>query len=365
MRPNECAKAFVSPITQLAILPEAQTTALQGRLLKKKTCPEPFSCTCSVALSKWVAGANKTIWISVYLPCMKFSEGGSPRTCSWQLWSSPQGESRVFAPLSFHSLHQDVFISGSCMLRSVQRMGQNPSLLKNLLNELRVEDLYLPGLQRGEKKEERKRRCHPVDLESCYLTSSKSPEPWETFSAPGHCRTLLGQARHAHCSSATHSEKKGSQFLTNKMWARRQPPSFWAEKGQRLLLGERLDPGGWVSHWWWKDLTLPGLFMQRVAGQRVCPGRYQNSPEWHILACMSWWSSLFISLCHQRPLCSNSRADSHPCNNLQYGAKSKTQQQLYYPQTFRQRHLPDFTWWCCSVHNSYATVRAILPNSAF
>lgn len=88
---------------------------------------------------------------------MKFSEGGSPRTCSWQLWSSPQGESRVFAPLSFHSLHQDVFISGSCMLRSVQRMGQNPSLLKNLLNELRVEDLYLPGLQRGEKKKKKEK----------------------------------------------------------------------------------------------------------------------------------------------------------------------------------------------------------------
>lgn len=200
MRPNECAKAFVSPITQLAILPEAQTTALQGRLLKKKTCPEPFSCTCSVALSKWVAGANKTIWISVYLPCMKFSEGGSPRTCSWQLWSSPQGESRVFAPLSFHSLHQDVFISGSCMLRSVQRMGQNPSLLKNLLNELRVEDLYLPGLQRGEKKRRKKKKMsssgswellpHQQQVTRA-VRNIFGPRTLQDIAGPGEARSLL------------------------------------------------------------------------------------------------------------------------------------------------------------------------------
>lgn len=35
MRPNECAKAFVGPIKELAILPAAQATVLQGRFFKK------------------------------------------------------------------------------------------------------------------------------------------------------------------------------------------------------------------------------------------------------------------------------------------------------------------------------------------
>lgn len=35
MRTNQCAKAFVGPITELAILPAAQETVLQGRLLQK------------------------------------------------------------------------------------------------------------------------------------------------------------------------------------------------------------------------------------------------------------------------------------------------------------------------------------------
>lgn len=35
MRLNKCAKAFVGPITELAILTAAQETVLQGKLLKK------------------------------------------------------------------------------------------------------------------------------------------------------------------------------------------------------------------------------------------------------------------------------------------------------------------------------------------
>lgn len=47
MRPNERAKAFVGPITQLAILPAAQATVLQGRLLKN------LVPNLSVALAVW------------------------------------------------------------------------------------------------------------------------------------------------------------------------------------------------------------------------------------------------------------------------------------------------------------------------
>ena len=182
-------------------------------------------------------------------------------------------------------------------------------------------------------------------------------------------RTLQDTARPGKACSPLfgHALRKERIPVSDKQAVGRAPVACFpsTEKQERLLLGERLDPGLWVGHWRQKDLTLPGLPLQRVAGKTSVPRQVLKLTRVTNAGLHELMKLTFMTLCHQRPVCSNFRADSHLFSNLQYGAKSKTQQQLCYPQAFRQRHLPDFTGWCCSLHNSHATVWAILPNSAF
>lgn len=311
-----------------------------------------------MGLSKWVAGANKTTWISLLPALHEIQLWGSPWRCSWQ-WrrvSSPLQENRVFALLSFHSLHQAVFISGWCMSRWVQRRGQNPSLWKSLLNEPGV-DLYLPELQGVKKTKKKKKKVSsigswepspPRQHVTRAVRNVFSPRTWQDTVRPGQARSLLfGHALGKERIPVSDKQARGQGASPPP------PPGSWALiRGE----GERLDPGVWAGHWRWKDLTLPGLLLQRVAGTASVPRQEPRLTRVTNPGLHEAMKLTFISLCHQRPVRSNFRAGSHLFNNLEHGAKAKTQQQLCYPQTFRQRHLPNFTWRCCSLRNSYASV---------
>lgn len=180
------------------------------------------------------------------------------------------------------------------------------------------------------KAEKGNKKSHPMDLQSCHQ-AAVSAQSRENLAAAQAGRAVPAQAGLTHHSWAMPSAKKGSPFLTNKLWAGCQLPvseggnaAPWRKAGSRH----------------WKDLTLPrvGWFRRMSQGQLVCPV-YQNSPVRNPVQ-HKLMKLTSTSVGHQKPLCSTSRAGRHLFNNLQCGAKSKAQQQSYYPQTFR--HLPYF-----------------------
>lgn len=88
-----------------------------------------------------------------------------------------------------------------------------------------------------------------MDLQSCQQ-ATVSPQSRENLTAAQAGRALPGQAGLTHHSWAMPSAKKGSSFLTNKLWAGCQLP---VSEGRNAAPWRKAGP----RHW--KDLTLPGL----------------------------------------------------------------------------------------------------------
>lgn len=159
------------------------------------------------------------------------------------------------------------------------------------------EDLHLPGLQRGKTKNKilKKRKCHP------------GWELWETHCSPreaGHC-----QARPGTLAALWPCTQK------------RKDPSFWqtshGQEASSLVSehreGEKAAPQRkaglrvWIGHW--KDLILPRLLLQRVAGTANVPRQVPKLTRMTNSGLHELMKITFISLCHQRPLHSSFRAD--------------------------------------------------------
>lgn len=105
-------------------------------------------------------------------------------------------------------------------------------------------------------------------------TAAESPEPWEPSQA-GQCQATLTSP--GPCPQ----QRKIPLFWQTSCG---QGASCLLLNGERLLLGQRLDPG--TERF---NPSRVGWFCRMSQGQLVCPVR---THQWQSLSSTSWWSSL-------------------------------------------------------------------------